>query len=83
MIDIVQEIQAIQREVSTTPARAGEAKVARLTRTYEAPVADVWEALTSAERIGRWFMPISGDLHQGGHFQLAGNAGGASRTTWP
>jgi uncharacterized protein YndB with AHSA1/START domain len=76
MIDIVQEISAIRRAVSTTPTRAGEAKIARLTRTYDAPVADVWDALTSADRIGRWFMPISGDLHQGGHFQLAGNAGG-------
>jgi uncharacterized protein YndB with AHSA1/START domain len=76
MIDIVSEIAAIRRDVGTAPAPAGEAKVVRLSRTYDAPLADVWEALTTAERIGRWFMPIDGDLHQGGRYQLQGNAGG-------
>jgi hypothetical protein len=32
--------------------------------------------LTSAERIPRWFLPVSGDLRLGGRYQLQGNAGG-------
>ena len=32
--------------------------------------------MTNPERISRWFLPISGDLHVGGHFQLEGNADG-------
>lgn len=45
-------------------------------RTYLAGQADLWDALTNAERIPRWFLPISGDLRLGGRYQLEGNAGG-------
>lgn len=37
---------------------------------------DMWDAVTNPERIPRWFLPISGDLKPGGHYQLEGNAGG-------
>jgi uncharacterized protein YndB with AHSA1/START domain len=33
-------------------------------------------ACTNAERIPRWFLPISGELRVGGRYQLEGNAGG-------
>jgi uncharacterized protein YndB with AHSA1/START domain len=33
-------------------------------------------ACTTADRIGRWFMPVTGDLRLGGKYQLEGNAGG-------
>ena len=46
-------------------------------RAYSTTAADLWDALTNAERIPRWFLPISGDLQLGGHYQLEGNAGGA------
>jgi uncharacterized protein YndB with AHSA1/START domain len=36
----------------------------------------VWEAVTSADRIPRWFLPITGELTLGGRYQLEGNAGG-------
>jgi hypothetical protein len=36
----------------------------------------VWDACTTAERIGRWLTPVSGDLRLGGKYQLEGNAGG-------
>ena len=41
-----------------------------------ATVEDVWAALTTPERISRWFLPISGDYTLGGRYQLEGNAGG-------
>ena len=36
----------------------------------------LWDALTNAARIPKWFLPISGDLRAGGSYQLEGNAGG-------
>jgi len=76
MIDIAREIQAVQRSVGTAQLGAGEAHVVRLQRTYDSPIEDVWEALTTPERISRWFLPISGDYRVGGRYQLEGNAGG-------
>ncbi|HET9345986.1 MAG TPA: SRPBCC family protein [Candidatus Limnocylindrales bacterium] len=76
MIDILNEVDAIQRDVGTGKLAAGEAKVIRLRRTYDAPIDDVWDALTNPERIGRWFLPISGDYRLGGRYQFEGNAGG-------
>ena len=76
MIDIVQEIESIQREVGSGRLPAGEARVIRMRRTYGASIEDVWDAFTNPERIGRWFLPISGDYRLGGTYQFEGNAGG-------
>jgi uncharacterized protein YndB with AHSA1/START domain len=76
MIDIVHEIDAVQRQVGAGQIAAGEARSLTLNRTYEAPIEDVWDALTNPERINRWFLPISGDFRLGGNFQFEGNAGG-------
>ena len=76
MIDIVREIEAVQREVGSGRIAAGEGRAIRLRRTYEAPIDDVWDALTNPERISRWFLPISGDYRVGGRYQFEGNAGG-------
>ncbi len=75
-IDIVREIEAVQREVGSGRIAAGEGRAIRLRRNYEAPIEDVWDALTTPERIARWFLPISGDYRVGGNYQLEGNAGG-------
>jgi len=72
VIDIVEHINAIHRQVSQT----GEEVRVVLQRSYTAEVEDVWDALTDPERIRRWFLPISGELKVGGSFQLEGNAGG-------
>jgi uncharacterized protein YndB with AHSA1/START domain len=76
MIDIVREIESVQREVGEARLRAGEGRSVRLRRDYDAPIEDVWDALTNPERIGRWFLPISGDYRVGGRYQFEGNAGG-------
>jgi len=47
------------------------------TRHYLTETDDLWDALTNAERIPRWFLPISGNLKSGGRYQLEGHAGGA------
>ena len=76
MIDIVREIDAVQREVRSGRIAAGEGRQVRMQRTYNAPIEEVWDALTDPERIGRWFLPVSGDYRLGGRYQFEGNAGG-------
>jgi uncharacterized protein YndB with AHSA1/START domain len=76
MIDIVNQLNAIQRQVSRRPVDDTEEVSVLLTRHYDAAIDDVWHAITDPDRIKRWLMPISGDLRVGGKFQLEGNAGG-------
>ncbi len=76
MIDITNQIQAIHREVSRREGDSGEEVMVAIKRSYAASSDDVWEALTDPERVRRWFYPLSGDLREGGTFQLEGNAGG-------
>ena len=47
-------------------------------RPAQASVAfeDVWAAFASPDRLGRWFLPVSGDFRLGGSYQFEGNAGG-------
>jgi len=83
MKDLIDELQATAREVGDGTLPAGEAKVVKLTRSYPADAADVWDAITTPERLARWFLPVSGDLRLGGHYQLEGNAGGEIRACEP
>ena len=76
MIDVSQQINAVRRQVGTRLLEAGEARTVTVSQSYAAPIEDVWDACTNAERIPRWFLPISGDLRVGGRYQLEGNAGG-------
>jgi uncharacterized protein YndB with AHSA1/START domain len=72
VIDITTQIDAIHREVSRQVNESGEVVRAVLRRGYDAPIEDVWDAVTDPERIKRWLMPLSGDLREGGDFQLEG-----------
>lgn len=45
-------------------------------RSYATTVEDLWDAITTPERLSRWFLPVEGDLKLGGRYQLKGNAGG-------
>ena len=57
-------------------ARAVPTRSTTLARSLGTTIEDLWDAVTNAERIPRWFLPISGDLRAGGRYQLEGNAGG-------
>lgn len=76
MSEIVDEINRVHRQVGARKVAAGEARTIVLRRSYDAEVADVWDAVTSPERIGRWFLPVTGEFKVGGQYQLEGNAGG-------
>jgi uncharacterized protein YndB with AHSA1/START domain len=76
MIDVDQQINSVRRTVGTRVLEASQARTVTISRTFGAAIEDVWDACTSAERIPRWFLPVSGELRLGGHYQLQGNAGG-------
>lgn len=76
MSDIVDEINDIHRQVGSRRVGEEDARTVLLRREYGAAIEDVWDACTDPERIGRWFLPVSGELKLGGHYQLEGNAGG-------
>ena len=75
-IDIIPEINAIHREVARQSIDSGEVVAILLRRRYDAPVDDVWDAVADPDRLKRWFLPVSGDLREGGDFQLEGHASG-------
>jgi uncharacterized protein YndB with AHSA1/START domain len=66
----------VTREVRTGSRDGAPTKIVIARRSYPTGRADLWDALTNAERIPRWFLPVSGDLKAGGRYQLEGNAGG-------
>ncbi len=69
-------VDLVTREVRTR-SRAGQitkSTVAR--RTYATDQADLWDIITSEERLPRWFAPVTGELRLGGRYQIEGNAGG-------
>ncbi|MDX3072769.1 SRPBCC family protein [Streptomyces sp. NPDC088354] len=76
MSDIVDQINHVHRQVGSRDVSGEEARTVLLRRAYDADIEDVWDACTTAERIQRWFLPVTGDLRLGGHYQLEGNAGG-------
>lgn len=76
-VDVVSALGAVERQVAECGEHEGRAvrKVVAV-REYGASRESVWDALTRAERIGRWLAPVEGDLRLGGRYQLQGNAGG-------
>jgi len=76
MIDVSQHISSVTRTVGDRTMDAGAARVSTISKVYDTDLDDLWDVVTNAERIPRWFLPIEGDLVEGGRYQLTGNAGG-------
>ncbi|WP_344006132.1 SRPBCC family protein, partial [Isoptericola halotolerans] len=75
-IDPVATAGLVAREVRSGERGGEPTRITVARRTYAAERDDVWDAVTSAERLPRWFLPVDGDLAPGGRYQLEGNAGG-------
>ena len=75
-LNVENHLDAVERTVSSLERDGQAARAVTLARSYATTVEDLWDAVTSAERIARWFVPVSGDLELGGRYQLEGNAGG-------
>jgi len=75
-MDVGQMVGAVTRVVGTREIDGRPARVVVAQRRYAGTIDEVWDALTNAERIPRWFLPVGGDLRPGGRYQFQGNAGG-------
>jgi len=82
-IDIASVLGLVRRTVRHFEKDGKPAAAVTLTRLYDTDVDDLWDALTSVERIPRWFLPVDGDLQLGGKYQLRGNAGGTITACTP
>jgi uncharacterized protein YndB with AHSA1/START domain len=76
MIDVTEQISSVRRTLGSRTLEAGEARVVTVSQAYDTDIDDLWDVVTSADRIARWFLPVSGELREGGKFQFEGNAGG-------
>ena len=76
MRDVNRLFGTMTRALSTIERDGRPARALVATRSYDTSIDDLWDALTNAERIPRWFLPISGDLRPGGRYKLVGNASG-------
>ena len=75
-MDIDAQLDAVDRGIATGTREGADTYVQTVAQTYPAPIDDVWDALTSVERLPRWFLPVSGDLRLGGRYAIEGNASG-------
>lgn len=76
MKDVLDELAAARRTMGAGTLPAGEAYTVELRRSYDAHIDDVWDAITSPERLRRWLRPVTGDLRLGGTFELEGGEHG-------
>lgn len=74
-LDVKRLLGAVECSVSCMECDGQAARVVSVARSYATTVEDLWDAATRADRIARWFLPVSGSLELGGRFQLEGNAG--------
>jgi uncharacterized protein YndB with AHSA1/START domain len=82
-IDVARVLGLVTRAVRNFEKDGKPASAVTLTRLYDTSVDDLWDAVTSRERIARWFLPVEGDLQLGGKYQLKGNAGGTITACTP
>lgn len=83
MTEVTGQINAVRRKVGERVLEAGTARTSTVSQVYDTDVEDLWEAVTSTERIPRWFLPVSGELRLGGRYQLEGNASGTVESCDP
>jgi uncharacterized protein YndB with AHSA1/START domain len=83
MKDVLEELAATARAVARRGTGDDELIAVTVRREYPAEVADVWDAVTDPHRLARWFAPVTGDLREGGSFQVEGNAAGEIRECRP
>jgi uncharacterized protein YndB with AHSA1/START domain len=74
--DIARLIGAVTREVRNETYEGKAAKIVVASRVYATDINDLWDAISNAERLPRWFAPVTGDLKLGGKYQVQGNASG-------
>ena len=82
--DLIATAGLVTREIRSGSRAGTPTRIAVGRRTYPTHPADLWDALTSPDRLPRWFVPVTGDLRVGGRYQVEGNANGVvERCTAP
>ena len=77
MIEVIEQINAVRRRVGHRTLDAGEAHSVIISQVYAAPPSRTsGTPAPIPSRIPRWFLPVTGDLRAGGHYQIEGNASG-------
>lgn len=76
MTSPIDDLGAVRRALTTVTRDGQELRRVVATRDFPTTADDLWDALTDAGRLPRWFLPVTGDLRIGGRYQLEGNAGG-------
>ena len=74
--DLMNHMAAMTRVVRNLERDGKPVKAVVASYVYDTDAADLWDALTSKDRLKRWFLPITGDLKLGGTYKFEGNAGG-------
>jgi hypothetical protein len=69
-------LTVVQRSMADREIPQGSARAVVLKRRYDAPIEDVWNAITTPDRVDRFFLPLSGDLREGGTYAFEGQASG-------
>ncbi|QQA44830.1 SRPBCC family protein [Pelagovum pacificum] len=75
-MDFQKHLGAVDRTVTELERDGAPARAVSLTRIYPTDPSDLWDALTSKDRLPRWFAPVDGDFRPGGRFKITGNAEG-------
>ncbi|BCJ38562.1 hypothetical protein Athai_60650 [Actinocatenispora thailandica] len=66
----------VSRELTIERDETQQRTVQTISQCFPTTVDDLWQACTRPDRLARWFAPVTGDLRQGGHYQVEGNASG-------
>lgn len=74
--DIAGLIGAVTREVRNIEYEGKPAAMVIASRSYDTGIDDLWDAISNAERLPRWFAPVAGEFKLGGRYQITGNASG-------
>ncbi len=69
-------LSPVDRIVKQTSHDGQSVRVVSGSTTFATTCNDLWDAVTNANRIPQWFLPVSGNLQMGGRYQLKGHAGG-------
>lgn len=77
------QLDAVDRSLSVSEHGALVAAQLAIREDFETDAADLWDAVTTSERLARWFAPVHGDLQVGGSYQVEGNASGVIESCDP
>jgi uncharacterized protein YndB with AHSA1/START domain len=75
-MSMLDQLGQVTRSIRSLEYEGRPARCLVAAQTYATGIEDLWTAVTDADRIGRWFLPVSGDLREGGQYRLEGNASG-------